>query len=454
MMKLKKLRILLCTSLLLLISQSSGLAQTRMPQIKFTDRTLPNGMRVLTAADRSSPTVAIQVWYHVGSKDDPQQRSGFAHLFEHIMFKSTKNMKSEMMDRLTEDVGGFNNAFTSDDVTVYFEVVPSNYLETLLWAEADRLSGLNVDDPNFKSERDVVKEEFRQGVLAPPYGRFFYLLQEKSFIEHPYKRPTIGSIEDLDAAVLKDVQEFHATYYRPDNATLVVVGDFEQKQLDGWIDKYFGPIAKPAKPLPRVEVKESPRKSESRLTEYGRNDLPAVGITYLTPRQADPDSDVLRVADAILSAGESSRLYNALVYTQQLAAEADSSAEVREDVSLFVLTAILSEGKKAEDAEKSLLTEIRKLQDTPVSAAELDKAKNQLITNQLRQLETSNGKALALGEAAVLLGDAARVNTDLARLQAVTPADIQRVMKKYFTDANRFVLYYLPEAMKPTKEGR
>ncbi len=147
--------------------------QTRMPQLKFSDRTLPNGMRVLSAPDPSSPTVAIQVWYHVGSKDDPQNRSGFAHLFEHIMFKSTKNMKSEMMDRLTEDVGGFNNAFTADDVTVYFEVVPSNYLETLLWAEADRLSALNVDDPNFKSERDVVKEEFRQGVLAPPYGRFF-----------------------------------------------------------------------------------------------------------------------------------------------------------------------------------------------------------------------------------------------------------------------------------------
>jgi zinc protease len=450
---MKNLAIVLCTSLLL-ISQSSGLAQTRMPQLKFTDRTLPNGIRVLTAADRSSPTVAIQVWYHVGSKDDPQKRSGFAHLFEHIMFKSTKNMRSEMMDRLTEDVGGFNNAFTSDDVTVYFEVVPSNYLETLLWAEADRLSGLNVDDPNFKSERDVVKEEFRQGVLAPPYGRFGYLLQERSFLEHPYKRPTIGSIEDLDAASLKDVQEFHATYYRPDNATLVVVGDFEQKQLDGWIDKYFGPIAKPAKPLPRVEVKEPARKSEIRLTEYGSNELPAVGITFLTPRQSDPDSDVLRVADAILSAGESSRLYHSLVYTQQLAAEVDSSAEVREDASLFVLTAVLSEGKKSEDAEKSLLAEIRKLQDTPVPAAELEKAKNQIITNQLRQLETSNGKALALGEAAVLLGDAARVNTDLARLQAVTAADIQRVMKKYFTDTNRFVLYYLPEAMKPAKEGR
>lgn len=363
-------------------------------------------------------------------------------------------MKSEMLDRLTEDVGGFNNAFTSDDVTVYYEVVPSNYLETLIWAEAERLSGLNVDDANFKSERDVVKEEFRQGVLAPPYGRFEYLLQQKSFLEHPYKRPTIGSIEDLDAASLKDVQEFHATYYRPDNATLVVVGDFDQAQLDKWVDKYFGPISKPSRPLPRVQVKEPPRKSEIRLTEYGRNDLPAVGLTYLTPRQADADSDALRVADTILSAGESSRLYNALVYNQQLAAEINSSAESREDASLFVLMAVLSEGKKVEDAEKSLLAEVKKLQDAQVSAAELEKAKNQIITDQLRQRETSNGKALALGEAAVLLGDPSRVNTDLARLQAVTAADIQRVMKKYFADTNRLVLYYLPEATKQAKEGR
>jgi zinc protease len=444
---------LFVTVSLLLVIQLTGFSQTRMPQLKFTDRTLPNGLRVLAAADHSSPTVAIQVWYHVGAKDDPQNRSGFAHLFEHIMFKSTKNMKSEMMDRLTEDVGGFNNAFTADDVTVYFEVVPSNYLETLIWAEADRLGGLNVDDANFKSERDVVKEEYRQSVLAPPYGRFEYLLQQKSFLEHPYKRPVIGSIEDLDAASLKDVQEFHSTYYRPDNATLVVVGDFDEKQLDGWIDKYFGPIAKPSRPLPRVQVKEPPRKMENRLTEYGSNDLPAVGLTYLTARHADAEADVLRVADVILSGGESSRLYNSLVYKQQLAAEVNSSSDVREDNGLFVLTAVLSEGKKPEDAEKSLLVEVKRLQDAPVSAAELEKAKNQLITDQLRQRETSNGKALALGEAAVLLGDPNRVNTDLARLQAVTAADIQRVMKKYFTDANRLVLYYLPEASK-TKEGQ
>jgi zinc protease len=426
----------------------SGFAQTRMPQLKFTDRSLENGLRVLSVADHSSPTVAVQVWYHVGSKDDPPNRSGFAHLFEHIMFKSTRNMKSEMMDRLTEDVGGFNNAFTVDDVTVYYEVVPSNYLETLIWAEADRLSGLNVDEANFKSEREVVKEEYRQSVLAPPYGKFEYLLQQKSFVAHPYKRPTIGSIEDLDAASLHDVQEFHSTYYRPDNATLVVVGDFDPKQLDAWVDKYFGGIAKPNLQLPRVTIKEPPRESESRFTEYGSNDLPAVGLTYLTPRESDPDSKALEVADAILSSGESSRLYHSLVYTQQLAAEVDVNSETREDVSLFVLFAILSEGKKTEDVEKSLLAEIKKLQDAPVSAAELEKAKNQIVTEQLQKLETSNGKALALGEAAVLLGDPARVNTDLERLQAVTAADVRRVMKKYLSDKNRMVLYYLPESAK------
>ena len=194
-------------------------AQVKMPRLEYRERTLANGLRVLTAQDQSSPTVAIQVWYHVGSKDDPNARSGFAHLFEHMMFKSTRNMKSEMLDRLTEDVGGFNNAFTTDDNTVYYEVVPSNYLETLLWAEGDRMSGLNVDEANFKSERAVVEEEYRQVIAAPPYGRFDYLLQQRSFQQHPYKRPTIGSLEDLDAASLADVQDFHRTYYRPDNAT-------------------------------------------------------------------------------------------------------------------------------------------------------------------------------------------------------------------------------------------
>jgi len=452
-MTYQKVRALLMLFAIVLVPifASDLMAQVSMPQVKFRERTLANGTRVLSAVDHSSPTVAIQVWYHVGSKDDPERRSGFAHLFEHIMFKATKNMKSEMMDRLTEDVGGFNNAFTNPDVTVYYEVVPSNYLETLLWAEAERLSGLTVDEPNFKSERSVVQEEFRQGVLAPPYGMLEYLIEQQSFTVHPYKRSTIGSIEDLDAATLENVRAFHSTFYRPDNATLVVVGDFEPKQLDAWVDKYFGVLKKPALPLPRVTVKEPERTAERRITHYGSNvPLPAIAFTYLTPPEKNADAEPLRVAATILSQGESSRLYRALIYEQQVAQSADATPDLREDAGLFYFNLVLASGKKPEDGERALLAEIKKLQDAPVSSAELDKAKNQLVTNELRQRETSNGKALALGSAAVLLGDPNRVNTDLSKLQAVTAADVQRVMKKYFTDANRLVIYYLPESAKTT----
>jgi zinc protease len=458
-MNLKSLKQHFLPIALILCAPVVALTQIRMPEIGFRDRTLANGLRLISAPDHSSPTVAIQVWYHVGSKDDPDQRSGFAHLFEHMMFKSTRHMKSEMMDRLTEDVGGFNNASTEDDVTVYYEVVPSNYLETLIWAEAERLSGLNVDEANFKSERDVVKEEFRESVLTPPYGRFDFLLQEKSYVVHPYRRPTIGSIAELDAASLMDVQNFHSTYYRPDNATLVVAGDFDPHQLDSWVDKYFAPLVKPNQPLPRVTIKEPERTHEMRFVEYGTNDLPAVGLTYLTPGEAHPDTAALDVAQAVLGAGESSRLYHALVYEQQVAAEVEATADSREDTSLFLVTAVLSEGKQPVDAERALLAEIKKLQYSPITQAELAKAKNQLITNVLRERETNEGKAEALGSAAVILGDPKRANTDLKRLQAVTAADVQRVMKKYFSDSNRLVLYYLPESWKARtarakKEGK
>src|SRR5258706_10354566 len=232
------------TIAVLLIAASAAAAT--FPPINYRHRTLPNGLEVYSIEDHATPTVAINVWYRVGSKNDPEGRSGFAHLFEHIMFKATAHMKSEMLDRLTEDVGGMNNAYTHPDRTVYYEVVPSNYLQTLLWAEGERMGSLNVDEGNFKSEREVVKEEFRTHILGPPYGLFGYDLERDSFVKHPYHRPTIGSIEELDAATLADVKQFHDTYYRPDNAVLVVAGDFVPSQSDGWIDRYLGRIARPA----------------------------------------------------------------------------------------------------------------------------------------------------------------------------------------------------------------
>jgi len=429
-------------------------AQVKMPQMKYRERTLPNGLRVLSVIDKSSPTVTINVWYHVGSKDDPDHRSGFAHLFEHIMFKSTKNMKAEMMDRLTEDVGGNNNATTQDDATIYYETIPSNYLETLLWAEAERLASLTVDDENFKSERAVVEEEFRQSILAPPNGRFFYAMDVRSWSAHPYKRPGIGSIEDLDAATIADVIKFHNTYYRPDNATLIVVGDFDQKQLDTWVDKYFASIPKPNLPLPRVNVAEPARTGEKRFMEYAPV-VPQKGValTFLAPSTRSDDAAALRMASTILSQGRSSRLYQSLVYQQQLATSANAGADLREDAGMFTFTAFAAQGKKPEDVEAALKAEIKKLQDAPVTAAELEKAKNQIVTGQLRQRETSLGKSNALGRAAVILGDPNRVNTDLDRLQAVTAADIQRVAQKYLTDNNRYVIYYLPDSERPKTSG-
>ena len=238
-------------------------ALLKVAPLKYRQRTLGNGLTVLSIENHRTPTTAIQVWYHVGGKDDPTRRSGFAHLFEHMMFKSTKNQKSENFDRLTEDIGGANNAFTQEDATVYHETVPSNYLETLLWAEADRMANLSVNEANFISERAVVEEEYRQSVLASPYGRLQLYVEENSFAAHPYKRGVIGSIADLDSATIEDVRKFHETYYRPDNATLIVSGDFDPAQMDAWVDKYFGRIAKPATEIPRVKVTEPPRTKEA-----------------------------------------------------------------------------------------------------------------------------------------------------------------------------------------------
>jgi zinc protease len=422
--------------------------------LDYKERVLANGLKVFTVEDHTTPTVSIQVWYHVGAKHDPQGRSGFAHLFEHMMFKSTRNMKSEMLDRLTEDVGGYNNAFTHDDVTVYYDIVPSNYLQTLLWAEADRMSTLNVDEGNFKSERDVVKEEYRQRILANPYGMFSILIDMRSFVEHPYKRPGIGNIEELNAASIADVLSFHSTFYRPDNATLIVSGDFNQKELDGWIDKYFGRIPKPRTPITTSTFKEPGRQSEKRFVEHAPNvPLPAMAMTYLIPPGSDAESYPLQIAETILSEGTSSRLYKSLIYEKQIAQSAEADADLRQDVGLFVFRMTMASGKKLEEGEQALLEELKKLQDKPVTTAELEKAKTKIVTGSLHERQTNNGKALALGEAAVIFGNARRVNTDIEMLQKVTAEDVQRVMKKYFSPSNRVVIHYLPEAEKPEKKG-
>jgi zinc protease len=421
---------------------------TSIPPIEYRHRTLPNGLEVYAIQDHSTPTVAIQVWYRVGSKDDPDHRSGFAHLFEHMMFKSTKNMPSEMMDRITEDVGGANNATTLDDATVYYEVVPSNYLETLLWAEGERMGSLDVNEANFKSERDVVKEEYRYRVLAPPYGMLFNALPADTFVKHPYKRPGIGNIEELDAATLEDVRSFHATYYRPDDAVLIVAGDFEQQQLDAWVDQYLGAVPKPSTTMPDVNVPEPPRTEEKRVAEHGANvPLPAIAFTWLTAAASNEDAVPLTVINTLLTEGDSSRLQQKLV-RGEIAAEVFSQADLREDLGMFAVAAIMASGHQTAEAEKIIREQIASLASQPVPAAELQKAKNLMLTSELRERETSEGKAFDLGEAIAIDHDANAVNTSLTRLQSLTAEDVQRVAKKYLVDGKPVVITYTDQGEK------
>lgn len=423
--------------------------------MKFEQRALPNGLQFIWLEDHTAPTTAIQVWYRVGSKDDPAGRSGFAHLFEHMMFKSTKHMPSEFFDRLTEDVGGENNAFTEDDVTVFHETVPSNNLERLLWAEAERLRDLTVDVRNFTLEREVVKEEYRQRVLAEPYGEFGEFIQKKSFAEHPYKRPTIGNIEELDASNLEEVRAFHTTFYRPDNAVLVVVGDFDSAQLQKWVDEYFGSIPKPDAPIPRVTTKEPPRSSPKPITEHDpKVPLPALAVTYLGPSVTGADAPALRVAEQVLSGGESSRLYRKLVYETELAQSAEFSADLRADLGLLIYQVVLASGVPVEKAKTVLFGEINKLTAQPISDEELTIARNQILAGKLGERETFEGKASALGQAAAIYGDPNRANTDLGDLQAVTPAQVQAAAQKYFSASNQLVIEYLPAAAKTKGKGK
>ncbi len=426
---------------LLLAPASFG--QVKVPPIPLKERSLSNGLRVVTVQDNSNPTVSIHVWYDVGGKNDPPGRSGFAHMFEHMMFKATKNMPDEKFDRLTEDVGGFNNASTWPDYTNYFEVVPSNHLERLLWAEADRMVNLNVDEKSFASEREVVKEEYRQSVLAPPYGKLFWLMDDRTFQKHPYRRGVIGNLDELSAATRADAEAFYKTFYRPDNAVLIIVGDFDQKQADGWIDKHFGSIAKPSGSIPRVSEVEPVWTEERRYNETGpRVPFPAIAIVYQAPKTTSPDIPALRLASSILSGGASSRLYQSLVREQQIAQQAYLDLTLNAEGGRMGFVGIGSAKGTSENLEKAWYAELAKVLADGVTDKELQKAKNGYLAGAIRSRETNDGKAVLIERAITYSGDAKAVNREIDAIQAVTVADIQRVMNQYFKPNNRVVINY------------
>ncbi|HEX8570284.1 MAG TPA: pitrilysin family protein [Caulobacteraceae bacterium] len=430
-------------------------ASIAVPPIDFTQRTLANGMKVYAIRDPRTSGVTVQMWYDVGGKDDPQNRTGFAHLFEHILSRVTINMAPGQISRMVEDAGGARNASTWTDFTNYFEIVPANQLEAMIWTHAERMGRSVLDESVFNAERDIVKEELRLRVLSPPYGRLAYTLPYvHSFETHPYKRPVIGSIEDLDAAKLEDARAFHENFYRPDNATLIVAGNFDPARLNAYVDKHLAPIARPSKPIRRYNMVERPRTTARSITEYAPNvPLPAVFFSWPTVKVAHPDTPALMVLDAILSGGRSSRLYQSLVYDTQLAQSASSSLDNHEDAGFFSATATLAAGKKVEDAEAALAAEIARVRDAPVSAEELAEAKTGFLSNALFERETAQGKAFALGQSLVSTGDPRWGDKNLAAVSRVTAADVQRVARKYLRDDVRLSMRYLDESARPGQQA-
>ena len=432
------------------LSAQEKSAEVRPPKLNFTEHTLSNGLKVVLLENHTVPVIDLQVWYHVGGKDEQPGRTGFAHLFEHLMFKGSAHVGPDEHSRIVEAVGGFDNAETGDDTTNYFETFPSNYLERVLWLEADRMGSLNVDETNFKSERKVVEEERRVRVDNQPYGTLEEDLRAVAFTTHGYHHTPIGSIQDLENASVQDVRDFFNTYYKPNNATLVIVGDFNSDQALSWTKKYFEGIPASAKPIPRRETPEPVQTSERDVKKsYSNTPLPAIVIGYKIPARYAPDSYPLDLASNILAGGESSRLYQALVYKDQIAVQAGGFGNFSEDPNLFWGYAIMNQGHTPEEGDKAIVTILDELKEKAVDAKELEKAKNQEVAGFILGRDTDEQKAVALASATVIGKDPGLVNTELDRYLKVSAADIQRAAEQYFVKQHATVLTITPAPRGP-----
>src|SRR5262249_41707926 len=303
----------------------------------------------------------VNLAYHVGSKNERPGRTGFAHLFEHLMFKGSKNVQPEAHTSMLASIGGQSNAYTTDDETVFWETVPAHYLPLCLWLEADRMATLGIDKETFESEREVVKEERRMRIDNQPYGQLNEIIYDQAFTVHPYKHPTIGSMVDLEAASIDDVRDFYRTYYVPANATVTIVGDFEPAQARQLVTQYLGRVPKSERAVPRDLPKEPALTKEKRVTLQAPWPLPAVVVAYHVPPDGHPDAYPLHVADKVLSDGQSSRIYQSLIYKKQIAVAAFGQANILEDPNLFYAVAIVQPGHTPEEAVDALIAEIDRL---------------------------------------------------------------------------------------------
>lgn len=436
---------------LLLLVFTTGSAQTR--KIDFVEYDLENGLHVILHQDNSTPIVAVSVLYHVGSKNEDPNRTGFAHFFEHLLFEGTENIGRGEFSEYVNDAGGTLNANTSHDRTYYYEILPSNQLELGLWLESERMLHAKIETVGVETQREVVKEEKRMRIDNQPYGTFAIEIFKRAYTEHPYSWAPIGSLEHLNEATLDEFIAFYKTFYVPENATLSIAGDIDIASAKELISKYFSGIPKGNKEIPRPDTEEPPQKEEVRDVVFDNIQLPAVIQAYHIPAQGTDDAYALDMLSTLLSGGQSSRMYKELVDEQKKAVQVGSFPYALEDPGLYIVYGIANLEIDVDDLESSMNAEIEKVQNELISEKEFQKIKNQVESQYVQGNSSMAGIAENLANYHVYYGNTNLINTELEKYMKVTREDLQRVARKYLTKNNRVVLHYLPMSAQNKPEG-
>ena len=427
-------------------------ANAQASKIEFEQYKLKNGLDVILHEDHSTPIVAVTVLYHVGSKNEDPTRTGFAHFFEHLLFEGSENIGRGEYMKLVQNNGGILNANTSFDRTFYFEILPSNQLELGLWLESERMLHAKIDQKGVETQREVVKEEYRQRYENTPYGSFLPNLFKRAFVEHPYQWVPIGSLEHLNAAKIEEFRDFYKKFYIPNNATLSIAGDFDKKELKAWINKYFSTIPK-GKDIVRPTIVEPKKIAEIRDVIEDNIQLPAVMMGYHTPAQGSADAYAVDMVAQILSQGKSSRMQKSIVDEQQKALYVGAFPFPTEDPGMALMFGITNMGVSVDDLEAAIDVEVAKVQSELISDEEFQKLKNQIENDMVSGNTKIEGIAESLANYSVYYGDANLINTEVERYNKVTKQDIMIAAKKYFTKENRVVLHYVPKkAEAPANE--
>ncbi|MBL7882518.1 MAG: insulinase family protein [Bacteroidia bacterium] len=431
-----------------MFAQTKATAPAKINQtntIKFVEYDLPNGLHVILHEDHATPIVAVTVLYHVGSKNEDPQRTGFAHFFEHLMFEGSENIGRGEYMKLIQNAGGQLNANTSFDRTFYYQVVPSNQLELGLWMEAERMLHAKIDSVGVETQRKVVKEELKQRNENTPYGSILNETFGHAYTVHPYRWTPGGSPEYINKAALSEFTDFYKTFYVPNNATLSIAGDINIEETKKLISKYYSTIPKGTKVIPRPTVVEPVKTKEVRDTVLDNIQLPAVIMAYHIPAQGTPDYYAVNMLSTLLSQGKSSRMQKSIVDKQQKALFAGAFALPSEDPGLALMFGITNMGVSPSDLENAMNEEFDKVKKELISEDEFQKLKNQLENDIINANTKMAGIAENLANYHVYFKDANLINTEINRFMKVTREDIQKAAQKYLTNENRVVLYYLPK---------